>query len=85
MMPKPIIAPTMKWVVDTGNAFQVANDTHRATASSADKGADKRYMWIGEHIGRDNPFLDGIGNVGSNKSGTDKIQYASDKNRLSEW
>ena len=37
MIPKPIMAPTMEWVVETGRDFQVANDTHRAAASRADR------------------------------------------------
>ena len=37
MMPNPIMAPTMEWVVDTGSDFQVAKLTHRAAASKAEK------------------------------------------------
>ena len=37
MIPKPIMAPTMAWVVDTGKERQVAKDTHKAAASRADK------------------------------------------------
>ncbi len=35
MMPKPIMAPTIEWVVETGSDFQVAKLTHRAEASRA--------------------------------------------------
>jgi len=37
MIPKPIIAPTIEWVVETGNDFQVAKLTQRAAASKAEK------------------------------------------------
>ena len=30
MIPKPIMAPTIEWVVDTGKDFHVAKLTHRA-------------------------------------------------------
>ena len=36
MMPKPIIDPTIEWVVETGKDFQVAKLTHRAAASKAE-------------------------------------------------
>ena len=44
MIPKPIIAPTIEWVVDTGSDFQVAKLTQRAAASRADS-APTRATW----------------------------------------
>ena len=61
MMPKPIIDPTIEWVVDTGRDFQVAKLTQSAAASNADSapmratcGSDKisvdtmplRIVWV---------------------------------------
>ena len=37
IIPNPIMAPTMEWVVDTGSDFQVAKLTHKAAARSAEK------------------------------------------------
>jgi hypothetical protein len=43
-MPKPIMAPTMEWVVETGRDFHVAKETQRADASRAAR-APIRAMW----------------------------------------
>lgn len=37
IIPKPIIAPTIAWVVETGRDFQVAKLTHKAAASKAER------------------------------------------------
>ena len=44
MIPKPIIAPTIEWVVETGKDFQVAKLTHREAASIAES-APIRTRW----------------------------------------
>ncbi len=44
MIPKPIINPTIEWVVETGNDFQVAKLTQSAAASKADS-APMRATW----------------------------------------
>ena len=49
MMPKPIMAPTIEWVVDTGNDFQVAKLTHSAAASIA-ASAPIRATWGSDKI-----------------------------------
>ena len=36
-MPKPIMAPTIEWVVDTGSDFKVEKLTHSAAARSAER------------------------------------------------
>ena len=40
-IPNPIMAPTIEWVVDTGNDFQVAKLTHNAAARSVNHGGCK--------------------------------------------
>ena len=44
MIPKPIMAPTMEWVVETGSDFHVARLTHRDAASRADS-APSNAVW----------------------------------------
>ena len=73
MMPKPIMAPTIEWVVDTGSDFQVANDTHRAAASRADRAPMKRQMRIGENFGGNYPFSNRIGDMRSDKGSTGDV------------